>query len=832
MADPEVLGKSELPAAARIVVIGGGVGGASVAYHLAELGERDVVLLERADLTSGSTFHSAGLVGILRADPTLTRMNRYSAELYAKLQLTEHPPGWIPSGGLKLASSPERLAEIRRQASWARTSGLDLDLISAEEAHRLFPLMDTGGVLGAAWLPADGYVDPSQLCLSLIHGARAGGVRVHTRTTVTALETTPTMHGQQRVSKVRTDRGEIACEIVVDCGGMFAAEIARMVGVRVPIIPIAHQYLVTEGFRERTEQPLPTLRDPDNLVYWRQEVDGLLMGGYERDPAPWSVSASRVDAVPADFNGRLLPPDWPRFESIAENSRIRVPITTEVGIRTLVNGPEAFTPDNEFCLGESEVGGFFVAAGFCAHGIAGAGGIGKVMAEWIVSGDPGLDVWHMDLRRFGAAYDSPSFALARAVESYSTYYDVAYPNRERTTGRPLRTSPAYGWHAEHGAEFGEKAGWERVNWYRSNESADLESLRPAGWAGRSWSSAIVAEHRATRERAALFDETSFAKISITGPDAADLLEWVCDNRVARAIGGVTYTQLLTASGGIEADVTVARLGFDEFLLVTGTAFGLHEMSWLRRQAQARAADVRITDVTGQYVCFGLFGPRARDILGPLTPVDLSNAGLPFMTSQWTTIGDVPVRIARLTFVGEFGWEIYASTEYGATLWNLLWAAGVPHGMLAAGYRAIDSLRLEKGYRVWAADLTGETTPDEAGLSFCVKPGKPGGFLGAEALLAARAAGGPTRRLACLTLTDPQAVAIGSEPVRVADGRVVGRITSAGYGYTVGASIAYAYLPIADAKPGTPIEVDLFGTWVSGVVADDVLYDPTNSRVRA
>lgn len=844
---------AELPDAARIVVIGGGVGGASVAYHLAELGERDVILLERADLTSGSTFHSAGLVGILRADPTLTKMNRYSAELYAKLQRTEHPPGWVPSGGLKLASSPDRLAEIRRQASWARTSGLALDLISTEDAHRLFPLMDSDGVLGAAWLPADGYVDPSQLCLSLIHGARAGGVQVHTKTRVTAIETTTTIAGQQRISRVKTDRGDIACEIVVNCGGMFAAEIARMVGVRVPIIPIAHQYLVTEAFLERREEPLPTLRDPDNLVYWRQEVDGLLMGGYERDPAPWSVSASRLDSIPGDFNGRLLPADWPRFESIAENSRIRVPITTEVGVRTLVNGPEAFTPDNEFCLGESEVGGFFVAAGFCAHGIAGAGGIGKVMAEWIVSGDPGLDVWHMDLRRFGPAYDSPSFALARAVESYSTYYDVAYPNRERTAGRPLRTSPAFGWHADHGAEFGEKAGWERVNWYRSNESftADAESLRPHGWAGRSWSPAIAAEHRATRERAALFDETSFAKISITGPDAAPLLEWVCDNQVARAVGAVTYTQLLNARGGIEADVTVTRIGPEEFLLVTGTAFGPHELSWLRRQSGHRAGDglgvgdghragdghrigaanVQIRDVTGQYVCFGLFGPLARDVLGPLTPADLSNAGLPFMTSRWTTIGDIPVRIARLTFVGELGWEIYASTEYGAALWNLLWEAGKPHGMLAAGYRAIDSLRLEKGYRVWAGDITPETTPDEAGLSFCVKPDKPGGFLGFEALLEARAQGGPTRKLACLTLNDPQAVAIGSEPVRVA-GRVVGRIVSAGYGYTVGASIAYAYLPVSDAAPGTPLSVDLFGAWVDGVVADDVLYDPTHARIRA
>jgi glycine cleavage system aminomethyltransferase T/glycine/D-amino acid oxidase-like deaminating enzyme len=834
MAEPKAL-----PDTTRIVVIGGGVGGASVAYHLAELGERDVVLLERADLTSGSTFHSAGLVGILRADPTLTRMNRYSAQLYAKLQETGHPPGWVPSGGLKLASSPQRLAEIRRQASWARTAGLSLEEISTAEAAELFPLMNPDGVLAAAWLPADGYVDPSQLCLSLIHGARAGGVQVHTRTRVLAIDTVTTATGRSRVSRVRTDRGEIECEIVVDCAGMFAAEIARMVGVRVPIVPIAHQYLITEGFLERRATPLPTLRDPDWLVYWRQEVDGLLMGGYERDPAPWSVSATELDAVPADFNGRLLPEDWPRFESIAQNSRVRVPVTTEVGIRRLVNGPEAFTPDNEFCLGESEVAGFFVAAGFCAHGIAGAGGIGQVMAEWIVSGDPGLDVWHMDLRRFGAAYDAPSYSLARAVESYAGYYDIAYPDRDFSSGRPLRTSPAYPWHAAHGAVFGEKAGWERVNWYASNEPTEPDgsdgsgdcgdvggpARRPRTWAGRSWSPAIGAEHQAARERVALFDETSFAKLSVSGPDAAEFLEWVCDNRVARAVGAVTYTQMLNARGGIEADLTVTRTGPEEFLLVTGTAFGLHDLSWLRRQADARSAQVQLRDVTGQYCCFGLWGPRARPVLGPLTPADLSDAGLPYMRSLLTTVGDVPVRLSRVSFVGELGWELYASSEYGAALWDRLILAGAAEGLMPGGYRAIDSLRLEKGYRVWAGDLTPETTPDEAGLSFCVKLDKPGGFLGAEAIRRSRAEGGPARVLACLTLSDPRAVPIGGEPVRLrpdpatgeGSGPVLGRITSAGFGYTVGRPIAYAYLPVDRSAPGTAVSVDLFGEWVDGEV---------------
>ncbi len=849
-----------LPSSARVVVVGGGVGGASVAYHLARAGERDVVLLERSELTSGSTFHSAGLVGVLRADPTLTRMNMHSAELYAELQRGEHPPGWVPSGGLKLASSPERLEEIRRQVSWARTYGLGLEEIGVDEAVELFPLMDPTGVVGAAWLPEDGYVDPSSLCLSLVAGARAGGVGVHPRTRVLGIDTVCGPGGRRRVHRVRTDRGDVGCEVVVDCGGMFAAQIARMVDVRVPIVPMAHQYVVTEPLLTQRlgprDRPLPTLRDPDWLVYWRQEVDGLVMGGYERNPAPWTASATCFDDIPADFNGRLLPEDWDRFEQIAENSRVRVPAMSEIGIRRMINGPEAFTPDNEFCLGESEVAGFFVAAGFCAHGIAGAGGIGQVMAEWVLEGSPSLDVWHMDIRRFGPAYDSPAYALARTVETYATYYDIAYPHRERTAGRPLRTSPVYAWHATHGAQFGEKAGWERVDWYEANAGAGREVLaaaggeaavRPRTWAARSWSPAIAAEHHACRTAVALFDETSFAKIAVSGPDAAALLEHVSAGRVARAVGSVTYTQWLTPRGGIEADVTVTRTGGEEFVVVTGTAFGLHDLSWLRRRADILSAagagsgaggrlDVRAADVTGLEVCYGVFGPQARNLLRPLTPLPLSNRDFPFLSSRTTTLGDVPVRMTRVTFVGELGWEVYASSEYGFALWRLLWEAGQEVGLVAAGYRAIDSLRLEKGYRVWAGDLTPETTPDEAGLSFAVRLDKPGGFVGADALRTARTAGDPRRTLACVTLDDPRAVAVGSEPVRVLEGphagEVAGRVTSAGYGYTVGASILYTYLPVAAVGPGTRVEVDLFGEWVGGTVADGVLYDPASSRVRA
>ena len=822
---PEPSTGRPLPESASVVVIGGGVGGASVAFHLAELGQSDVVLLDRAELTSGSTFHSAGLVGQLRADPTLTRMNMYSVELYRRLQQSEHPVGWVESGGIRLASSAERLEEIRRQIGWATAYGLPLQEVSPAEAKEMFPLLDTAGVVGGAYLASDGYVDPSQLCYALANLARDKGVQVHPHTRVTAIDTVG-----GRVARVHTDRGSIDAETVVDCGGMFAAEIARLVGVRLPLVPMSHQYVVTEAFLPRRDRPLPTLRDPDLLVYYREEVDGLVMGGYERHAEPFCADDRTYDAVPADFNGRLLPEVWDRFEEITANSQVRVPAMADVGLRKIINGPEAFTPDNEFLLGETEVDGFFVAAGFCAHGIAGAGGIGKVMAEWIVSGDPGMDLWHMDVRRFGRQYRSPSYTLKRTLENYETYYDIVYPGFERSAGRPLRTSPAYAWHAEHGASFGEKSGWERVNHYERNAAAGDESLRPRGWAGRLWSPAVGVEHRATREAAALFDESSFAKLMVTGPDAASLLDWVCDNRVARGVGDITYTQALNPRGGIESDFTVTRVEDDAFLVVTGTAFGSHDGAWLRRQARRRAADVRVDDVTGQLVTYALWGPRSRDVLREVTGADLSNEAFPFMTGQEISVADVPLRALRVTFTGELGWELYAPAEYGLGLWRTLWEAGREHGLVAGGYRAIESLRLEKGYRVWSTDITPETDPYEAGLGFCVKLDKPGGFEGRDALMARKDAG-PSRRLCCLTLADPRAVVLGGEPVRVGT-EVAGRVTSGGYGYTTGASIAYAYLPVAAAAAGTEVTVNLFGDWASGVVVAQPLLDPKSTRVHA
>jgi glycine cleavage system aminomethyltransferase T/glycine/D-amino acid oxidase-like deaminating enzyme len=810
----------EPPDAARCVIVGGGVGGTSIAYHLARLGWEDVVLVDRNQLTSGSTFHSAGLVGQLRGSVSLTKMMMYSVQLYRELG---EACGWIECGGIRLASSEERMEELRRQAGWAKTFGLPLELISAEESRELFPLMSTDGVLGAAWLPTDGYLDPSQLTFALAEGAREAGARIFTNTRVTAIESR-----DGRVRRVRTERGDIDTEAVVIAAGMFSAEVGRLAGVRIPVQPMSHQYLVTQPFRERDPaNPLPTLRDPDLLVYFREDGGGLVMGGYERNSAPAFLDGERdFDSIPFNFNGRLLEDDWDRFEEIVENSRRRVPQMADVQVTRMINGPEAFTPDNEFCLGETEIGGLFVAAGFCAHGLAGAGGIGKLMAEWIADGEPSLDLWHMDIRRFGAQYRSPAFTLARIRETYETYYDIKYPAHEREAGRPLRVSPANGWHREHGAAFGEKSGWERVNWYESNANAGGEALRPRGWAGQHWSPAIEAEHTACRERAAIFDESSFAKIEIAGPGAAELLERLCDNRVARDVGKITYTQMLNARGGIECDFTVARLGEERFSIVTGTAFGNHDREWIRRHLPDDGS-VQVHDVTSAWACFGVWGPRTRQLLAPLTPHDLSNEAFPYMSVRETTVGHVPVRALRVTYVGELGWELYCPSEYGLALWRTLWAAGRDVGLVAGGYRAIDSLRLEKGYRAWGADITPDETPDEGGVGFCVKLDKPGGFIGRDAL---REAGEPRTRLACLVLEDPRSVALGNEPVRV-DGEVVGRVTSGGYGYTVERSIAYAYLPPEQASPGTEVAVEIFGSWIDGEVAREPLFDPEGERVR-
>jgi len=663
----------QLPSRAKIVIIGGGVGGTSVAYHLAQLGEKDVVLVDRSDLTSGSTFHSAGLVGQLRADPTLTKMNMYSVELYRKLEQSQTPASWRECGSIKIASSKERMAEIRRQIGWAKTFGLDLVEISTKQAQELFPLLDPTDVVGGCYMASDGQVDPSQLTQAMAAGARSGGVKIFTHTRVLAINTQ-----RNRIKSVSTDKGVIECEIVINCGGMYASEIGRLVDVRIPVIPMSHQYLITENFLPDDAKFLPSLRDPDNLIYFRQEVKGLVMGGYERNSKPFTASYDAYDQIPADFNSKLLPEEWDRFEEIATNAAKRVPKMSEVGLKNFINGPEGFTPDNEFCLGETTVGGFYVAAGFCAHGIAGAGGIGKVVAEWVVAGEPTMDLWHMDIKRFADAYKSPRFTLERVTENYEAYYDIHYPLEERMSARGESKSPIYDWHKENHAIFGEKAAWERVNYYHNPTEKLDDSLRPQGWVGKNWHPAVSLEHHATRNAAGLFDESSFAKIKVSGARAGEFLNQVCAANVVKGVGKTTYTQALNKKGGIESD------------------------------------------------------PASRVILQSLTDADLSNDGFAFMNSKEITVAGVALRATRITYVGELGWELYIPRDNALKVWLEIITAGKSHGLRVCGYRAIESLRLEKGYRAWAGEINSETNPYEAGLGFAVST-KKDNFIGKAAL---------------------------------------------------------------------------------------------------
>ncbi|CAN5630224.1 FAD-dependent oxidoreductase [soil metagenome] len=802
---------------ARAVVIGGGVGGTSVAYHLAQMGWRDVVLLEKSEISDGTTWHSAGLVGQLRPSKTLTEMNMHSVEVYRRLkEETGVDPGWKEVGSLRLISSRDRAEELHRLAGMATAFGLPLEIISTEEALELFPLFDPEGVKCAAYDPSDGYIDPGGLAQALAEGARSKGVEIHTGVCVTGFGIE-----NGRVQEVITDRGTIRTEVVVNAAGMWAPQIGKLAGVEVPLVPFQHQYVrMRTGGSVSTD--LPTLRDPDDLVYFRPMKGDLVTGGYGRDPAPWSVGG-----VPEGFGRELLSPDWERFGPLFENSQSRVPALREAEVVELVNGPESFTPDGEFTLGESEVRGFFVAAGFNAHGIAGAGGIGRIMAEWIVDGEPSMDVWEMDIRRFGDHYRSRRYTLERTRESLSMYYDISYPNQEPQSARELRLSPAYERLKALGANFGEKAGWERPNYFRSNEDPTLERLRPRGMAGRYWSTAIPAEHHAVREHAGLFDQSSFAKIEVTGSGACEFLQRLCDNDVDKEPGTVTYTQMLNSGGGIECDFTVTRLGVERFRIITGTAFGKHDMSWMKMH-RPDDGTVEIRDITSNLACLGIQGPQSRDILSSVCQEDLSNEAFPYMRAREITVGDVPCLALRVTYVGELGWELYPPTEFGRRLWDGLYEAGQPHGLVPAGYRAIESLRLEGGFLAWAADITPEENPYEAGLGFAVKLDKDD-FIGKDALEKVKARG-VDRKLCCLVLEDFGVVTLGNESVK-RDGEVVSRVMSGGQGYSVDESIAYAYLPVGLSEAGTEVSLEVFGEEVPAVVVSGPLWDPKHERVK-
>jgi 4-methylaminobutanoate oxidase (formaldehyde-forming) len=810
-----------LPRHARIAVVGGGIVGCSTAYHLARLGARDVVLLERNVLTSGSTFHAAGLVGQLRSSASITRLLGRSVALYERLEAqTGQATGWKRCGGLRLAASPERWTELRRQATTARSFGLEMHLLTPREARELWPPLEVHDLVGAAFLPSDGSASPADVTQALARGARRAGVTLVEHCEVRAVE----VRGG-RVAGLSTSLGPLACEVVVNCAGRWAAQLGELAGVNVPVVPVQHQYLITEPV-PGLPRDLPTLRDPDRLTYWKEEVGGLLMGGYERNPIPCGPDAQG----PAPF--ALLDPDFDHFQPLAELAAGRVPALAGAGIRRLVNGAEAFTPDGHFILGEApELRGFFVGAGFNAYGIAAGGGAGAALAEWIEAGEPPEDLWPVDIRRFGPPHRDPTFVRSRTLELYAKHYAIAWPLEEHASARPLRRSPLYGRLRAAGACFGEKLGWERPNWLAGpgREPHEVPSFgRPSGF------EQVAGEHRAARERVALFDQTSFAKFELAGRDAERALGWTCAGDVRRPPGALTYTQCLNRRGGVECDLTVARLADDRFYLVTGTAFATHDFQWIASQLRPEW-DARLEDVTERFAVLALMGPRSREVLAALTPDDVSNRAFPFASLRHLRVAGRRVRALRITYVGELGFELHAPTEAAADLYDALMQAGAAHGIADAGYRAIESLRLEKAYRAWGAELTPGHTPLEAGLGFAVKLASDVPFQGRDALEAQRREG-LRRRLAIFAVADPAVCLFGRETI-YRDGERVGWLTSGGFGHTLGLGIGLGYV-------GRPEPLDAGwlrrGRWELEVASERVpatlhlkpLYDPDGKRVRA
>ena len=813
--------ESGLPTHARIAIVGGGIMGCSTAYHLAKRGLGDVVLLERHSLTSGSTFHAAGLVGQLRSSASITRLLGHSVALYESLEAeTGQATGWKRCGGLRLACNRERMTELARQATTARSFGLEMHLLTPREARELWPLMEIGDLVGAAFLPSDGSASPADVTQALARGARMHGARLIEHCAVTGVDVE-----DGRVAGLRTARGQIACEVVVNCAGRWAREFGRLAGVNVPVLPVKHQFLITEPM-DGVSRDLPTLRDPDRLTYYKEEVGGLVMGGYEPDP----ISCSADSGSGAPFE--LLTPDFDHFQQLAELAAGRVPALASAGIKQLVNGAESFTPDGRFILGEApELRNYFVGAGFNAYGIAAAGGAGRALAEWIETGDPPDDLWPVDIRRFGAPHRHEEWVRGRTLELYGKHYTIAWPLEEHASGRPLRRSPLYDRLAAAGACFGEKLGWERPNWFAADgaRARDVYTFeRP------NWSSQVGEEHRATRERVAIFDQSSFAKFELGGRDAERALDWICAGDVRKPPGGLTYTQLLNRRGGIECDLTAARLADDRFYLVTGTAFATHDFHWIASHLR-EDWDARLTDVTERFAVIALMGPRAREVLAAVAAQDVSNGAFPFPSVRDIDVAGQRVRALRVTYVGELGWELHVPVEVAAPVYDALMQAGAPHGIANAGYRAIESLRLEKGYRAWGADLTPSHTPLEAGLEWAVKLPAEVPFLGRDALVAQRRRG-LRRRLAGFSVDDPAVVLLGRETI-YRNGERVGWLTSGGFGYTLGRSIGLGYVAHEDEVDRAFLrsgryELEVAGQRVPAALHLRPLYDPDMKRVRS
>lgn len=810
-----------LPSHAQIVVIGGGIIGCSTAYHLAKDHKADVVLLEMGQLTSGSTWHAAGLVGQLRSSASITRVLKYSVDLYKRLsEETGLETGWKMTGCLRLATNQDRWTEFRRLATTAGSFGMEMHLLSPREVKEMVPLMRVDDLIGASWLPTDGQASPSDITQSLARGARMHGAKLIENIRVTGFE----MQGD-RIVKVKTDQGDIACEKVVNCAGQWARQVGEMAGINVPLQPVKHQYIITEKI-DGLASDAPTIRDPDRRTYFKEEVGGLVMGGYEPNPQSWVTGD-----VPHDWQFRLFDDDFDHFEQHMLQAIERIPALETAGVKQMINGPESFTPDGNFILGVApECSNMFVGAGFNAFGIASGGGAGWVLAQWAVDGEAPLDLWTVDIRRFSDLHRDRDWVRDRTLEAYGKHYTIGFPHEEYVSGRPAIVSPLYDRLKKHRAVFGSKLGWERPNWF-APEGTSAEDVYSMG--RQNWFEAVGEEHRHIREHVGIFDQSSFAKFELTGTDAVKALDYICANDVTKPAGRLTYTQLLNGRGGIECDLTVARLSDDKFYIVTGTGFRTHDFAWIREHISP-GLDVELTDITESYGTLSLMGPKARDVLRQVTNADVGNSAFPFGHVREIEIAGSVVRALRVTYVGELGWELHIPIEATGAVFDALMLAGKEFGIRPVGYRALESLRLEKGYRAWGSDITPNDSPFEAGLGFAVKLRLGARFIGRPASEAIRAA--PLKkRLATFTVADKSVVLLGRETI-LRDGEPVGYLTSGGYGYTVGNPIGLGYVRNAEGVSDAFLaegnyELVVANERYSAKVHLQPVYDPRNERVK-
>ena len=811
-----------IPTHADIVVIGGGIIGCSTAYHLARDHKANVIVLEQNKITSGSTWHAAGLVGQLRSSASITQVLKYSVELYKKLEKeTGLQTGWKMSGCLRLASNQDRWVEYQRLATTAQSFGMEMNLLSPQEVKKMWPLLETKDLVGASFLPTDGQASPSDITQSLAKGARMHGAKFYEGVQVIGFEIV-----EGRVVAVNTNQGSIKCDRVVNCGGMWARQIGAMAGVNVPLQTVKHQYVITEKV-EGLSSDAPTIRDPDRRTYFKEEVGGLVFGGYEPNPISWAQ-----DDVPSTFEFQLFEDDWDHFEQHMAQALARIPALEKTGIKKMINGPESFTPDGNFILGAApELKNFYVGAGFNAFGIASGGGAGWVLADWVMRGEAPTDLWSVDIRRFSSLHKDRAWVNERTLEAYGKHYTVGFPHEEYLSGRPRIISPLYQKLKTKGACFGSKLGWERPNWFAP---AGVEPIDQYSMGRQNWFAHVGAEHKAVRETAGLFDQSSFAKFEMKGPDAEAVLNYICANKVPVEPGRLVYTQLLNSRGGIECDLTVARLTDNNFYIVTGTGFRAHDFHWIADHIP-KNANVKFIDVTEHYGTLSLMGPLSRAILQKTTYGDLSAKSFKFGDAKLIGLKGHPVRALRVTYVGELGYELHVPIHALGDVYDSVMRAGEPMGLKLAGYRAIESLRLEKAYRAWGADITPNDTPLEAGLSWAVKLKGKQDFIGRAALEAQRQK--PLQKmLVGFTTERDDVVLVGRETI-LRNGKFAGYLTSGGYGYTVEKPIGYGYV-----RNGAGVTDDyvMAGAYELVVAQEHVkasahlkpLYDPSNEKIKA